>query len=251
MTRCHRGARRVALFLIVIFLAGCASPADSLLAPAARPPGSPVVVALGDSVPAGTACGCTPFPDLYAQMLSPSAVSLNLAQPGFTTTDVQEQLADGGVRDHLSSATVVLLMAGANDMAEVFGDGDAAYLSTARRIEAVTTDVVGTIRREYSPAVTVVVLGYWNVLKDGAVGLATYGPAGLREAQQATHYVNDALQQAANRSGATYLAVDEAFEGTRRRPQDPTDLLTLDGDHPNTAGHRAIARTIYAAAPGG
>src|SRR6476661_5512594 len=39
--------------------------------PAQHPaqPQSHVVVALGDSVPAGTACGCRPFPQVYGSLL--------------------------------------------------------------------------------------------------------------------------------------------------------------------------------------
>ena len=48
------------------------------------------MVTLGDSVPAGTGCGCTAFPELYARRQG--AVSINLAAPGLTSADVRAQL---------------------------------------------------------------------------------------------------------------------------------------------------------------
>ena len=47
------------------------------------------------------------------------------------------------------------------------------------------------------------------------------------------------------------LAADpSAFKGDDR-DQDPTALLAPDGDHPNAAGHQAIADALYAALPSG
>jgi lysophospholipase L1-like esterase len=88
------------------------------------------------------------------------------------------------------------------------------------------------------------------VVKDGAVGLAEYGAAGLASAEAATRYCNRALREAAQRSGARYVPTTPVFKGTDR-DQDPTNLLAADGDHPNAAGHQAIAGAIYAAAPAG
>ncbi|BEL04083.1 hypothetical protein Q0Z83_022740 [Actinoplanes sichuanensis] len=214
----------------MLLLSGCSSPAPS--------PAPPVVVTLGDSVPAGTACACTPFPDLYANLLSPRAASINLAQPGFETTDVQQQVGADDIRADIRSASVVVVMAGANDMASAFDDHD-DYPATARVVESTVTSIVDTVRREHGSPVDVLVLGYWNVVEDGEVGLSTYGPDGLAEAKQATRYCNDALRRAAEHSGATYLDTSVAFA------DDPTGLLAPDGDHPNAAGHEAIAGMLY------
>ncbi|GAA4605400.1 lysophospholipase L1-like esterase [Actinoplanes octamycinicus] len=226
--------RRAAL-AVVLALTGCAGPIR-----AERD--SPVVVTLGDSVPAGTNCSCTPFPDLYARMLSPRARSVNLAQSGFTTADVQEQLGRGGVRDSVRAASVVLVMAGANDMAAAFDEGD-DFGTAAQRVGDAMASIVAAVRREHGSPVTVLVLGYWNVVKDGAVGLEAYGADGLRTAKQATSYDNDALRQAAEQAGATYLTTSPLFTA------DPTALLADDGDHPNAAGHQAIARMLYGVDP--
>ena len=232
--------------LAALCLAACsAAPAPSVSAAVGQ-----FVVALGDSVPAGTACDCDPFPDLYAQMLSPKATTDNLAQPGFTSNDVLDQINDDGTKADLRKATTVLIMAGANDLAAAFdNDGDdAAYQQTAAQVASNVQTIVSAIRTLHGSPVQIVVLGYWNVVKDGAVGLAQYGADGLAAAEQATKYCNQALRQAANESGAWYVTTVPVFKG-ENRDQDPTNLLASDGDHPNAQGHQAIAQAVYAALP--
>ncbi|WP_255657335.1 SGNH/GDSL hydrolase family protein [Actinoplanes sp. L3-i22] len=227
--------RRLVRLLMVLCLGGCH---------AAALPAAPLVVTLGDSVPAGTACGCTPFPDRYARMRSPEARSLNFAQPGFTADDVREGILDSEVVDGLREASVVLVMVGANDMAAVFGQ-DRDYPAAAERVRATVTTIVGGIRQAHGSPVRILVLGYWNVVKDGAVGRAEYGPDGVRSAAAATRAGNAALQAAAAATGASYLATDVLFKGADRAG-DPTGLLAADGDHPNAAGHEAIAEAVLA-----
>jgi hypothetical protein len=72
--------------------------------------------------------------------------------------------------------------------------------------------------------VTVLVLGYWNVVKDGAVGLAAYGAAGPRVRHRATRYCNLALRRAAQQTGARYVPTTATFRGDHRT-LDPTGLL--------------------------
>jgi acyl-CoA thioesterase-1 len=235
---------------LAVAVAGCAGPAP-VPAPS-DPPGTPVVVTLGDSVPAGTACGCDPFPDRYARLLSPGAVSVNLARSGDTSADVRQETGDDDVRADLRRATIVLIMAGANDLAAAFDDGrdDAAYQAAADQVEANVAATVDTVVQAHGTPVTVLVLGYWNVVKDGAVGLAAYGADGLASAHSATHYCDLALRQAAAQTGATYVPTTAAFRGDHRA-LDPTDLLAPDGDHPNADGQEAIAEAVYAALPTG
>ena len=201
-----------------------------------EPPGVPVVVTLGDAVPAGTACGCDPFPDLYAR--GQNAVSENLAVPGYTSADVRAQIA--GVHTALTAADEVLLMIGANDLAQAFDD-DASFAGAADTMRANVTATITAI--ESIHRTTVIVLGYWDVVQDGKVAAENYGPAGVREAASATTYANDALMTAARETGATYVSTEAAFHGTGGS-QDPTDLLAPDGDHPDAAGHAAIAALI-------
>ena len=239
--------RLAAAVALAVAVAGCADPA-----PPSEPSGRPVVVTLGDSVPAGTACGCDPFPDRYARLVSPVAVSVNLAQPGDTSADVRDEVGDEDVRAEIRRATVVLIMAGANDLAVAFVDGpdDAAYQASAGRVEANVAATVDTVVRVHGAPVTVLVLGYWNVVKDGAVGLAAYGATGLASAHAATRYCDLALQRAARQSGARYVPTTATFRGAHRT-LDPTGLLAPDGDHPNADGQQAIAEAVYAALPTG
>jgi lysophospholipase L1-like esterase len=220
------------LILLVPLLLGACDTAP----PAAAPIVLRSVVALGDSVPAGSACGCDPFPDLYAE--AQHAVDVNLAEPGYTTSDVIGQLP--GDRSVLSSAAEVLLMIGANDLAGAF-DGDDPYAPAAARVKTNVVDIVTTI--EKTNRVPVIVLGYWNVVLDGQVAAREYGAAEVRDAQEATDLTNQALEEAATQTGAVYVSTVQAFHGDDGE-RDPTDLLAPDGDHPNAAGHAAIAALI-------
>jgi acyl-CoA thioesterase-1 len=199
-----------------------------------------VVVTFGDSVPAGTACGCTPFPDLYASRIG--ATSDNLSEPGFTSQDVRQQLETAKAEAAVRAANVVLVMAGANDLAPAFDTGDGSYAGPAAQVEQNVSAVVAAVHT-LRPAAAVLVFGYWNVVEDGDVGRADYGDDGVAEAATATRYCNDALRAAA--AGARYVDTTAAFKG------DPTGLLAADGDHPNAAGHRAIASVAYAVLPKG
>ncbi|WP_436532985.1 SGNH/GDSL hydrolase family protein [Actinoplanes sp. HUAS TT8] len=232
---------RAVLFLAVVCLTGFVASAP----PSPVRASAPLVVTLGDSVPAGTACGCTPFPDLYGRMLAPPARSVDLAVPGYTAVDVQNQVFDPGVRAYLDAASVVIVMAGANDMAEAFSDR-ADYAVAAANVRTTVADIVAVVRQGRRTPVRILILGYWNVVEDGAVGLADYGPDGVRSADSATRYGNAALRAAAAQSGATYVSTVPAFKGADRS-RDPTALLAADGDHPNAAGHEAIAEAVYAA----
>ena len=80
------------------------------------------VVALGDSVPRGTNCGCTPYPQLTASYLTASdrreVKATNDAVGGFTSTDVVKQLrSDSDVISDVANADVVEIEIGANDVA--------------------------------------------------------------------------------------------------------------------------------------
>lgn len=220
--------KRLVPLLVLSLLAGCAQPAS----PAARP----TVVTLGDSVPAGSACGCDPFPSRYAQ--SQHATDVNLAEPGYTSADVLAQVpAD---RDVLASAAEVLIMVGANDLAAAFETND-PYPPAAATVRADVAAAVTAVDR--IRPIPVIVLGYWNVVLDGRVAAQRYDPDEVRESAEATRYANDALRAAAQQTGATFVPTAAAFHGDDGG-RDPTGLLAPDGDHPNAAGHAAIAALI-------
>ncbi|TDB74415.1 SGNH/GDSL hydrolase family protein [Micromonospora sp. KC723] len=224
------------------------SPAVSVGEPPPAPPVPSAVVALGDSVPAGSACTCVPFPDLYARMQMPTVPAVNLARGGLSSDDVRAQVESPDVDEDLRDAGVVMIMVGANDLAAAFdGDGDGTtYGRAAARVGTNVAASVDRIRELHDGPVTVVVLGYWNVVKDGSAGLAEYGEAGMAQAATATRYVNDALRQAAAKTAALYVPTYSVFKGAAGG-LDPTALLAEDGDHPNALGHELIARAVAAA----
>ena len=231
--------------LAVVVLAACGTGPEPYASRA-----GPTVVAFGDSVPAGTACGCRPFPVLYARLLAPDGHSVNLAKSGYTSADVRSQLATPVARAAVRTADVLIVMIGANDIGDALGAGrgNTAYAKVADQVQRNVTAIVTTIRA-LRPA-PVLVIGYWNVAEDGDVGLADYGADGLADAISATTYVDDALVRAAAATGARYVDTTTAFKGGSGE-EDPTDLLAPDGDHPNANGHRAIAAAAYAAQPTG
>jgi lysophospholipase L1-like esterase len=234
--RCAAAALLV-VALLVVAPAGCGTlPSAAAPAPVHSSPAEAVVVTLGDSVPAGSACDCDPFPVTYARAVH--AVSDNLAVPGYTSADVLAQIP--GVRSRLATADEVVLMIGANDLATAF-EADTSFPDAATTMQQ---NVVASIRAiDAVRATTVLVLGYWNVVQDGQVAAAAYGPAGVKRSVTATEYANDGLREAAAETHATYVSTDAAFHGPDGT-QDPTNLLAADGDHPNAAGHAAIAALL-------
>jgi acyl-CoA thioesterase-1 len=89
----------------------------------------------------------------------------------------------------------------------------------------------------------VVVLGYWNVVEDGAAARTDYDEAETAEADAATTVINEHLAAAARASWATYVSTRKVLKGADGSA-DPTGLLTADGDHPNAQGHAAIASAL-------
>ena len=230
--------RPVRLPLAVLLLA-------ATLPAACAPAPVDTVVALGDSVPAGTGCGCVPFPDLYARMLSPTTATVNLARPGLTSGQALESLHDEPARRAVGRASVVLVMAGANDVAGAVSDA-----SSAAPIDEVRDNVSAVVREVHRvrPAAAVLVFGYWNVAADGEVARGTYDPDQITRAESLTGACDTALREAAEANGATYVDTRPLFKGDDGA-RDPTALLAPDGDHPNAAGQRAIALAAYAARP--
>src|ERR1700704_5585749 len=80
------------------------------------------VVALGDSVPYGTNCNCTPYPSLTASGLTAktgqTVTAANDSVAGYTTSDVLHQLrSDAAVIDRVRAADAIEIEIGANDVA--------------------------------------------------------------------------------------------------------------------------------------
>jgi lysophospholipase L1-like esterase len=220
------------------------------------PPTSRLVVALGDSVPSGAACGCTPFPTSYGAMLSardgvPVTVR-NFAANGLTTFGLLTQLREPSVAENVARARVVLLTIGANDFEDhhdqvVAGDCDidapsdcvGDELDSMRTRLATILAQVRALRR--GAPTTVLVTGYWNVFEDGDVAQQASGTTGLQASIALTRSVNAVIRTDAAESGAYYV---DLFAPFQRFGRGITALLAPDGNHPDAAGHRLIAKTL-------
>lgn len=214
------------------------------------------VVALGDSVPSGRACACSPFPEVYAAALRqrsgvPVTVD-NEAISGLTTTGLLEQLQQPPLRRALSRADVVLITIGANDFLDHHDDVVGGSCSGSGAADCVTDDLdamrsrmtraLGEIRTlRHDQPTTVLVTGYWNVFEDGSVAKQASGTSGLQASLALTRTVNAALRSLSSSGGARYVDLFTPFEHDGR---DVDSLLASDGNHPDASGHRLIARIL-------
>jgi lysophospholipase L1-like esterase len=223
--------------------------------PARHAPGAHVVLAFGDSVPAGKACGCRPFPDTYGTLLSrrtkvPVTVD-NQAVSGLRTDGVMAQLRTREVQDAVRRADVLLVTIGANDFGDHHdevvtgrcrtGDDDCVSddLATMR---AHLASVLATIRSlRHGRPTSVLVTGYWNVFEDGDVARRAYGEDGLQASLRLTRRANAVIRSVSESAGATYVDLYHPFEQSGR---DVTSLMAEDGDHPDAAGHDLIAHVL-------
>ncbi len=204
------------------------------------------VVALGDSVPAGTRCDCTAFPDLVASALGERtgrrARSANRAVPGLDTEELREQLRHRAVRRDLRRADLVLVTIGANDLRYRPHCGAAlgCYRAQLDDMESTLRHVLHRVYRLIPGSGSIVVTGYWSVWEDGAVARSR-GATFVSAARTVTAEANRILHRQVRRLGERYVDLTDAI-----RPDgvDATPLLAADGDHPNANGHRAIAALL-------
>jgi acyl-CoA thioesterase I len=235
------GSRRRSALAGLIALCCAASACSSAKAPPALS-----IVALGDSVPAGTNCDCRPYPPLTADKLTAASgrtvAATNDAVPGYTTANVLDQLkSDAGVIDHVRAADVVEIEVGANDVPYTAECGTAVECY-APRIPAVEQNLDAIVRRVHELAgrdVLVVLLDYWSVWLGGKYAAAK-GDAYVAAAEEVTDRVNAVIRSTATDTGSAYVDLRAAFKGPDYA-YDETKYLSSDGDHPNAAGHEQIA----------
>lgn len=237
--------RRVWLVVVPVVLAvGCVLLMPALLRPAGRPRAL-TVVALGDSVPAGAACLCRPYPALVGRALGPDVRTVNLARNGQTTAGLLAQLDEPQTRARVRGAGAVLLTVGANDFDETIADDERCtdprdcVATELAELSPSLQRVLGRLHALLAPATPVVVTGYWNVFRDGAVA-AAHGPGYVASSTALTRLVDQELAAAAEAGGAHFVDVAAAFASSG----DVTRLLATDGDHPNARGHRVIAGAV-------
>lgn len=228
---------------------GCSSSSSNSTATYSGASGSPAwhVVALGDSVPRGANCYCTPYPPLSAEGLAASSgrtvTATNDSVAGYTTSNVLRQLeSDNSVIGHVRAADVVEIEVGANDVPYTSSCGTSAdcYTPLIPTIEKNLSEIVGRVRDLTSGhKVLVVVLDYWSVWLGGQYA-ATQGEAYVNAAESVTDQVNSVIKSTAATSGSGYVDLRAAFKGPTYS-YDETYYLSNDGDHPNAAGHKQIA----------
>jgi len=220
------------------------SPAAATSTPAPR---TWSVVALGDSVPRGTGCDCTPYPPLTADGLMETSgqavTATNDAVGGYTTEDVLRQLeSKSDVIGHVRTADVVEVEVGANDVgySKSCGTDAGCYAPRLPTIEKNLDAIVGRVRDLTSGhKALVVLLDYWSVWLGGQYAAAK-GDAYVAAAAQVTDDVNSVIKSTAAKTGSAYVDLRAAFKGPDYA-YDETHYLASDGDHPNAAGHEQIA----------
>lgn len=266
--RVRRLLRTSALLAVLVLVLGAATPpatrAHLLVSPpgagpAADAPAPLAVVALGDSVPAGTGCDCAAFPERYAGALAGRAgrrvAVTNDGVPGQTSPGLLGALQDGQpAASDVAAADVVTITIGANDFdytADPSCPGGAVGCyqpeldALPRTVDAILARVAA-LRRQ-APT-TVLLTGYWDIWQDGRVAAAGGGDY-VATGDALTGGVNRQIQQAAARDHATYVDLVTPFRGTTST-EDDSGLLADDGDHPNASGHQVIADALIAATPG-
>lgn len=221
-------------------------------------PASHTVVALGDSVPAGSVCGCRPFPQVYGAMLhrrtgGPVSVD-DLAVGGLTSAGLIAQLGRTSFQSAVRRSDIVLVTIGANDFSDHHdkvvrgrcGSGDSDCV--ADEVAALRTRLTKVLERiralRGAAPTTVLVTGYWNVFQDGDVAIRDVGKAGLRSSLRLTRRANRVISSVSSAERDRYVDLVAAFQQAGRNI---TDLMAADGDHPNAAGHRVIAHALIEA----
>jgi len=213
--------------------------------------GTRSIVALGDSVPYGTNCSCTPYPALTATDLSASGphtfTSTNDSKGGYTTNNVLSQLeSNASVMDHVRVADVVEIEIGANDVGfnSTCGTQLSCYEPKIPTIKSNLAAIVKQTKQLAGRRVLVVLLDYWSVWLGGKYAQAK-GQAYVATAEQLTDDVDSLIKSTASNTGAAYVDLRAAFKGPDYA-YDETHYLSSDGDHPNAAGHKQIAAAAEA-----
>jgi lysophospholipase L1-like esterase len=255
------GTRRAVCALILVLAVGClatacgASSGKSTSASTTSSSTSTAgaartwsIVALGDSVPSGYHCNCTPYPQLSVNGLSSitdqSVTATNDAVAGYTTTNVLDQLkSDSTVIGQVSKADAVEINVGANDVpynANSCGTKVDCYASLVAPMQKNLGAIVSRVHDLTSGhKVLVVLLDYWSIWLGGTYA-RNKGHDYVSAARQMTAHVDRAIRATASQTGSAYVSERRAFKGPSFGYIE-SHYLATDGEHPNAAGHQAIA----------
>ncbi len=211
------------------------------------------IVALGDSVPSGYNCRCTPYPSLSAKGLTATTgqtvTATNDAVAGYTTSDVLKQLnSDSSVIDHVRKADAVEINVGANDVpynANRCGTSVDCYAPLVSPVQKNLAAIVSRIHELTSGHnVLVVLLDYWSIWLGGTYA-REHGHAYVSAARKMTAQVDAVVKTTATQEGSAYVSERHAFKGPSFGYIE-SHYLASDGEHPNAAGHQAIATATEA-----
>lgn len=237
---------------------------EATLSPSPSPsPSRPVTplsaVGIGDSVMAGTHCDCpgpmAAYADLLARATGREVTPRGFGVNGATTSTVLTQLASDPVRAAVARADVVVVIIGANDLAAderqfASGSCDAAcytpdVAAMGARLGRLLDRVASLTAGHHPP---ILVTGYWDLFAEA--GLVRSGPDSdrLHWQEAITDAANAEIAHQARLRGDVYVDLVTPFRGPGGT-DDPTGLLAGDGDHPNAAGVRALAKALVAAHP--
>jgi lysophospholipase L1-like esterase len=262
-----------AAIVLVVTVTACSSSKPSASAPTTDAPSStsttppstalapPLVTnlaevktltALGDSVPYGTACNCTPYPQLtsneIATVVGHHIDTVNDSVPGTQSKDVLGQLEhDTSIIDHVKHSEAVTVEVGANDVSysSTCGTDVACY---EQKMPALANNLDAIVARIHQLTsghdVTIILLDYWSVWLGGKYA-EERGPAYVDAAKDVTRSVSDTIISTATSTSSVYVDLRRAFRGPDNA-WDETHLLAPDGDHPNAAGHMRITQAIVA-----
>jgi lysophospholipase L1-like esterase len=211
------------------------------------------IVALGDSVPSGYSCECTPYPQLSATGLAATTgqtvTATNDAVAGYTTANVLHQLSSNdAVIDQVRKADAVEIEIGANDVpynANSCGTSVECYAPLVGPAEKNVAAIVSRVHALVAGHnVLVVLLDYWSIWLGGTYA-RDKGDAYVDAAREMTARVDAAIKSTAQQSDSAYVSVRRAFKGPSFGYIE-SHYLASDGDHPNATGHRAIATATEA-----
>jgi len=226
---------------------------------ATSPSAGNVVVGLGDSVMAGTACGCDGPVAAYARLMSKSLgrhiTPVNMGVGGATTSSLQAQLKQSSTRSAVASASVVLVIIGANDLLPQlarYRSSECTYtcyqpavVNMSGRLNDLL-DQIADLRDGRRG--TVLVTDYWNVFPDGTSEREQHGAGEAAWGRQVSRAANAEICRVSRENGAVCV---DTYAPFLAHGGDPDRYLAADGDHPNAAGVDLIAAQLQKATPKG